>query len=152
VRLIVGGKSYTRPLTVRQDPRVVTSLADLDAQWKLEQQILQAMQQSHDAYAQAQSALQPLQKKPASAGVAAQVKSMAAALAQANGDFSTVLIVVDSADAAPTHQAQTTFVAARSRLQKTLQLWQQLRTTELSALPTLPATPQLKPVMIEESY
>lgn len=80
VRLIAVEKSYTQPLMVRQDPRVVNSLADLDAQWKLGQQILQAMQQSHDADAQAQGALQPLQKKPASAGV----------VAQANGDLSTL--------------------------------------------------------------
>lgn len=152
VRLIVGGKSYTQPLTVRQDPRVSTSSADLAAQWKLEQQILQAMQQSQDAYAQAMSALQQLQKKPGSAGVAAQVKPVAAALAQANGDFSTLLIVVDSADAAPTQQAQTTFAKASSRLQTTLQAWRQLRRTHLSALPTLLATPGIKPVMIEESY
>jgi hypothetical protein len=54
VRLIVNGKPYTQPLTVRQDPRVSISSAALTAQWKLEQQIMQAMQQSHDAYAQAQ--------------------------------------------------------------------------------------------------
>jgi hypothetical protein len=77
---------------------------------------------------------------------------VATAFAKANGDFSTLLIVVDSADAAPTQQAQIAFTGARSSLQKTLQAWQQLRRTKLSALPALPITPNIKPVMIEESY
>lgn len=152
VRLIVNGKSYTQPLTVRQDPRVSTSSAALTAQWRLEQQIMQAMQQSRGTYAQAQGMLQQLQKKPANAALVNRVKMVMAALAKANGDLSTLLIVVDSADAAPTQQAQTAFTGARNNLQKTLQSWQQLRRTELSTLPARPVTPDIKPVMIEESY
>lgn len=152
VRLIVDGKAWTQPLTVRQDPRVATSASDLAAQWKLEQQIVQVMQQSHDAYAQAQGALQQLQKEPASAALASRVKAIEAALTKANGDFSTLLIVADSADAAPTQQIQAAFAQARGALKKTLQTWQQMRTTELSALPMPPIIPDIKPIMTEESY
>jgi hypothetical protein len=35
VKLTVGGKSYTQPLTVRMDPRIKTPLADLQKQFRL---------------------------------------------------------------------------------------------------------------------
>jgi hypothetical protein len=39
VRLIAGGKTQTQPLTVMMDPRVKTSTADLEAQFKISKRI-----------------------------------------------------------------------------------------------------------------
>ncbi len=50
VRLTVGDKVLTQPLTVRMDPRVKTSFADLQAQFRLSKQM-------YDGIAQASSAL-----------------------------------------------------------------------------------------------
>ena len=51
--LTVNGETYRQTLTVRQDPRVPVAQADLDAQWELEQKVMQAMKTSYKAYFQA---------------------------------------------------------------------------------------------------
>ena len=57
--LTVNGETYRQTLTVRQDPRVPVPQADLDAQWELEQKVMQAMETSYKAYYEAVA----LQKK-----------------------------------------------------------------------------------------
>jgi hypothetical protein len=59
--LTVNGETYRQTLTVRQDPRVPVAQADLDAQWELEQKVMQAMKSSYRAYYEAVS----LQKQSA---------------------------------------------------------------------------------------
>ncbi len=49
VRLAIDGNSYTRPLTVKLDPRLQVSMADLQKQVEMELQISQAMTQAYAA-------------------------------------------------------------------------------------------------------
>ena len=53
VKLTVNGKSYTQPLTVKMDPRVKTSLAGLQEQFRLAQRVTGLMHQTFVALQQA---------------------------------------------------------------------------------------------------
>ncbi len=61
VRLTVNGQSYTAPITVRMDPRVKTSPADLRKQLDLEMQLASAMTQGAQAMSQARSVREQLE-------------------------------------------------------------------------------------------
>jgi hypothetical protein len=59
IELAANGRTYRQKLTIRQDPRIPVSDADLAEQWQLEQKIMQGMEASYNAY----FALAALQKK-----------------------------------------------------------------------------------------
>lgn len=50
IRLSVNGHTYTRELTVKNDPRSPVSQADLEAQFQAEQQIVNGLSSSYDGY------------------------------------------------------------------------------------------------------
>jgi len=111
VRLAVNGKSSTQPLTLKMDPRVKATAADLQKQFDLEMQIVAAMRQAWDA----------LQKRrAANAGAAPPPAGQRDPLAGTLSGLGTLLSVVDSADAAPTDQAQQAFKELRARLDQQL--------------------------------
>ena len=70
VRLTVAGKAYTRPLTLRMDPRAPVSLADLQKQFNLAMDIENQMQRAGQTFAEAQGVEKQL---------AARQKALAAA-------------------------------------------------------------------------
>ena len=51
IKLSVNGQTYTRELTVKNDPRSPVTEADLDAQFAAEQQVMNGLYASLDAYA-----------------------------------------------------------------------------------------------------
>jgi len=55
VRLTVDGKQFTQPLILKMDPRIKSSLADLQAQANLESGAVSGMNQSYETLAQARS-------------------------------------------------------------------------------------------------
>lgn len=119
VRLIAGGQTYTQPLTLAPDPRVKVTAAELGQQHYLEMQIMDAMQKACDALLQARTA-----KNAQFAGGegAPPGKDNFASLLDS---FSGLLNTVDSADAAPTQQAETAYQDFRHRLDALLEGWKQ---------------------------
>ena len=159
VKLTVNGQSYTQPLTIKMDPRVKTSAADLKAQFDLEIKIVQAMQRDVDALKQVQKLRTALKEVPSSAaanqqpqiaeldkkaadvegstgGYGAQYLSTPAGrgLGRLNSGLATLLVIVDSADAAPTTQATATFAEVQRALDEQLAKWGELRSKDIPAL------------------
>ncbi len=62
VKLTVDGRSYTRPLTVRMDPRIKTSLEDLRKQYEMQLGASQGMDESYEALEQAKSVREQLKQ------------------------------------------------------------------------------------------
>jgi photosystem II stability/assembly factor-like uncharacterized protein len=110
-RLTVDGKSYSQPLQVKLDPRLKIGMADLQKQFELEMEISAAMRQ---AYA-------TLEQRGQLASAKAQTSGESNPLARTLNNLATLLEVVDTADAAPTEQAQEAWRELRGRLAQELQ-------------------------------
>jgi photosystem II stability/assembly factor-like uncharacterized protein len=158
-KLTVDGKTFTQPLTVRMDPRIKTSTADLRKQFEMESGAVAAMNQSYLAQKQVQSLRAQLKDrapkaKGALADSLADLDKQAARLegsAQSaffglppgqkqpenfstlNQHFSTILTVADSADAAPTTQATTVYRELADALEKLSGQWTKIQRSEIPA-------------------
>ncbi|HTJ28432.1 MAG TPA: glycoside hydrolase [Candidatus Limnocylindria bacterium] len=100
VTLEADGARATRTLTVREDPRVAVSEADLGAQYALSRAVADAAQRAYDA----------------SLRVRAHDAALGRALARANGRLAAILETVVAADAAPTPAQRDAFATARREL------------------------------------
>ncbi|MBZ5627601.1 MAG: hypothetical protein LAO06_01910 [Acidobacteriia bacterium] len=110
IRMTADGATLIQPLMVKLDPRLKVSAADLQKQFDLEMQISAAMQQAYTALEQrGQLAKQP------------QTPGEANPLARTLNNLATLLEVVDTADAAPTQQAQEAWQELREKLDQELQ-------------------------------
>ena len=137
VRLTVGGKSYTQPLEVKMDPRVATSAADLRQQFELQMKLYSAMKQASAALGE----IRDLLKSPSDAraergaaiggltrqGTTPDQPLAGPTLTRVLGNLGRVATVVDSADAAPTQQAQQAAEKTLAELQKLLDEWEKLK-------------------------
>jgi len=110
VRLTVDGKNYTQPLTVKLDPRLKVTAADLQKQFELEMEISAALQQAYAA----------LQERRRNAS-ATPAQEQGDPLARTLNNLASLLEVVDTADAAPTQQTQEVWQELRARLEQELQ-------------------------------
>jgi photosystem II stability/assembly factor-like uncharacterized protein len=168
VKLTVNGKSYTQPLTVKMDPRVVVPLAGLLQQFELEMKITNAMNQVFDAMEDVRAArdfisgmlsnlpneadaesIRALEKKleeleGTAAGFGATYLSTpeGRTLARLGSALNTLLGIVDSADAAPTSQAVDMFKELEEALGPQLAAWRQIHDHEMPA--TLKGLPNAK--------
>ncbi|MGI9103781.1 MAG: VPS10 domain-containing protein [Terriglobales bacterium] len=113
VRLDVDGKVLTQPLTVKLDPRLKVSAADLQKQVDLELQISAAMRQAY-AVLQRQGKVPP----PAQA----QASTDTDPLSKTVSHLATLLDVLDTADAAPTQQSQEAWRELRAKLEHLLRV------------------------------
>lgn len=111
VQIIVDGKSYSQPLMVKLDPRMKVTAADLQKQFELEMEISAAMQQAYAA----------LEQRKIASGTQAQAPAKGDPLARTLNNLASLLEVVDTADAAPTQQAQEAWQELRERLGQELQ-------------------------------
>lgn len=161
VKLTVDGKPYTQPLVVKLDPRITTSLSDLQKQFRMESGSVEGMNQSYEALAQARSVRAQLKELAARAGkgrlaeAIATLDKKAAELEGAaqtsfyglppkgkqsenfstlNQHFAGTLAVADSADAAPTSQATAVFGELRTALESLLSLWKNAKEQDIPAL------------------
>jgi photosystem II stability/assembly factor-like uncharacterized protein len=159
IKLTVGGQSFPQTLTIKMDPRVKTSAADLTGQFELEMKIVEAMRRDSDALTQVQRLRKALQetlssgaadlrasitevdKKAAeieggSGGYGAQYLSSPAgrSLSRLNSGLTSLLAAVDSADAAPTAQATATFADVQQALDEQMARWADLRDKDIPAL------------------
>ncbi|MGH9449017.1 MAG: WD40/YVTN/BNR-like repeat-containing protein [Terriglobia bacterium] len=161
VRLTVAGHEYTRPLAVRMDPRVITPLADLTAQFNLGMKISEALDENSAAHveisslqARIKAALERLPAGEKASSVRAQAEQVQSeakeidsgskkngeagkGLMQLNDDLATLAQVVEGADAVPTAQARQAFDASHAALQVQLRRWQALKQTSLPKLDAL---------------
>jgi photosystem II stability/assembly factor-like uncharacterized protein len=132
LKLTINGKTYTKPLVVKMDPRITTSQTDLRKQFEIETAAAQGMGQSYHALKRVRSLRTQLKdraEKASKSSVADSIGTLDTQLAELEGavknsffglppngkepenlttlnqHFSALLTVVDSADAAPTTQA-----------------------------------------------
>jgi photosystem II stability/assembly factor-like uncharacterized protein len=160
VKLTVDGKSYTQPLTVRMDPRIKTSEADLRKQFTTESGIVQGMNETFDTLQQVRSlrpqladragkakgqladSLSALEKQVAALEGASQAAFFGVPpggkqpenLSTLNQHFGQLLNVVDSADSAPTTQASAVYLELKGSLDQLLAQWHKVRESDLPGL------------------
>jgi photosystem II stability/assembly factor-like uncharacterized protein len=158
VKLTVDGKSYTQLLTVKMDPRVKATATALEQQFQLATQLCASMHQDYEALQKVRALraqLKGLQQPGALAAAisaldkkAGELEGVAAAfgggreagggesLAQLSGELSTLLGVIEGADAAPTTQAVAEVGAVQRALQTQLTRWREIQTRDVPALNT----------------
>jgi len=161
VKLTVAGESHTEPLVVKMDPRIGAAPEDLAKQFALESSSVKGMNESFAALKQVQALraqLKDLKAKAGTGGVAEAISALekkAAALegepAEAflglppsakvtenlsllNQHFAGLLRVADSADAAPTAQAEALHSELEKALSASLASWNELNTRDIPAL------------------
>ncbi len=156
VRLTANGKTSTAPLTVKMDPRVKASAAELQQQFELETRLAALLTDSSQAVMQAQSLRQQAKKlATANARLAAQLNNFAQTLKQlldgaeengagaaaaspgmngVNGDIGTLYAAVEQSDAAPTQAQSQAASALERKLALLLQRWSGIRTHDLPTL------------------
>jgi photosystem II stability/assembly factor-like uncharacterized protein len=160
VKLMVEGKSYTQPLTIKMDPRIKTSEADLHKQFEMEAGAVEGMNESYEARRQVQS-LRTQLKDRAGKATGALADSLGALEKQAaelegasqssffgiptsgkpsenfstlNQHFAALLAVADSADVAPTTQASAAYLEIEDAFEKLVDRWKKIQSTDLPAL------------------
>ena len=177
VKLTVGGKSYTQPLTVKLDPRVQVTPADLTKQFDLARKIAASMAQNAAAQAEARQLRQKIQSlrsqaagKPAVLaaldGFDRKMQAIVGAAAPPNPDgapeespdrtsllylqrqLSAIANSVNGADAAPTAGAIAAFGQVQQVLPKTLAAWAELKSRDLPQLNTVLRDNSLPPVQM----
>jgi photosystem II stability/assembly factor-like uncharacterized protein len=163
VRLNAGGTSLTAPLQVKLDPRVATPAADLEKQYELMLEIRDVLGRAHASILEIRAlrgqlralkdrlADSPKGKAVVAAADAldAKMSSLEAELIQVkarssqdmcnwptklNSKIAWLSNVVDSADAAPTRQAQELFVELKGRTEAQLVPWKEILAKDLAAL------------------
>jgi hypothetical protein len=161
VKLTVDGKTCTQPLTVKMDPRIKTSLADLRKQFEMESGSVEGMNESFAALSQVRSVRAQLKERTAKAGKGPVADAIAALDKQAaelegatqsnffglppgakqpenfsglNQHFGGILAVADSADAAPTTQATTVYKELEEDIEKLIARWTKIRQQDIPAL------------------
>jgi photosystem II stability/assembly factor-like uncharacterized protein len=160
VKLTIDGNAYTQPLTVRMDPRIKTSDADLRKQFEMEAGIVHGMDATFGALQQVR-ALRPQLTDRASKAKGALADSLTAldkqvaelegasqgaffgvpasgrqpeTLSSLNQHFGQLLTVVDSADVAPTAQASAVYLQMEDALGGLLAKWKKMLQSDLPSL------------------
>jgi hypothetical protein len=160
VRLTVDGKQLTQALSVKMDPRIKTPLPDLQAQITLQAGAVSGMNQSFDALSQVQSVRAQLKEsvtkaKGKLADSLEDLDKKCAALAGAttgtffgtppsgkqpenfstlNQHFGQLLSIADSADAAPTTQANKVYAELAEQLDSLSKRWNDLKQNSVPKL------------------
>ena len=151
-----NGKSYTKTLTIKMDPRVTASAADLEKMFALESKTTETLHQDYAALQEVRSVRSQLNKLKEKAGQGAVADAIAAvdkkiaALEETSGGFSasisdyglarlneglnTLLGIVSGADAAPTAQAVAMNGELETNLKGKLIAWNELKAKELAVL------------------
>ena len=158
--LTVDGKRYDATFELKMDPRITASAGDLAKQFEMESQAVAGMDDSYDMLEQVLSVREQLRQiMPKLRGaLASDAGSLDTQLAELEGatqpsfhgtppagkqpenlssinqHYSALLAVADSADAAPTTQANKAFAELQSESTRLRNSWSALRDKELLAL------------------
>jgi hypothetical protein len=163
VKLTVGGKNETAPLTLELDPRVKTPAADLQKQFDLLMQIRGRVNDMHDAInnmKDLRTQLQALRKRHEKNEKAKELLAQADAVEkklkpieeelyqtkaqsgqdllnwpiQINNKLLALAGVVESADTAPTQQSYDVFNYLTGKLDPVMAKWKEVREKDVPAL------------------
>jgi hypothetical protein len=161
VKLTVSGKSQERPLALHMDPRIKTPAAELRAQFEMETGAVRGMNESFKSLAQVQAVREQLAERSTGAGdlplptsLSALQKKVAELEGSAessffgvpasgkrpenfstlNQHFGNLLAVADSADSAPTSQAQSAYREEMEALQNLQAKWTTIRNQDIPQL------------------
>jgi photosystem II stability/assembly factor-like uncharacterized protein len=158
VKLTVDGHTLTQPLTVKMDPRVSATPAELEQQFAAEMALAGALDRDSQALEQVKSLreqLKQIRSNPQAQPLAAALEKLDAALAklesspgrqtqfgpalapsleELNGRLAAVYAAIDSADAAPTEPQSAAAEEQQKLLDGLLQQWQQLQSSEVAPL------------------
>jgi hypothetical protein len=160
VRLTVDGKSSTAPLTVKMDPRVKTTVADLEKKFQTEKQLASIMTESAQALIQAGSIRAQVEKLSAAANsstnpatkdaIEAFEKKLTAllgapggffappstdvTLGRVNGEAGTLYGQLWPVDAAPTSSQLEALSATEHESSDVLKRWSEFKSADLPAL------------------
>jgi photosystem II stability/assembly factor-like uncharacterized protein len=161
VKLTADGKSQEQPLTLHMDPRIKTPAAELSAQFEMETGSVRGMNESFKSLGQVQSVGEQLAELSASAGnspLSGPISAVTRKLAQLEGSaessffgvpasgkrpenfstlnqhFGNLLAVADSADSAPTSQAQSTYHEEVEALKNLETQWAAIRDQDIAQL------------------
>jgi len=161
LELTVDGKKYYETLHVKMDPRIKTSMNDLAKQYDMQMEAVGGMNKSFEALAQVRTVRAQLKERTAKAGKGAVADAITALDKQAaelegaaqsnffglppgakqpenfsslNQHFGGILVVADSADAAPTTQATAVFKELEEALAKLVDRWTKIRQQDVPAL------------------
>ncbi|MGN6402559.1 MAG: WD40/YVTN/BNR-like repeat-containing protein [Flavisolibacter sp.] len=130
-QLSVNGKKYQQTFVVKMDPRVKTSLKDLQLQhdlsltcYKASQQIKQALKEMNNSKQQSKSidvvnAIAKLEGQPRGNG--------AIGFNQLSGNFMSLLNLLQESDMPPTNQAMNAVKETQTKLQNLMLEWQTLK-------------------------
>lgn len=147
VRLTVDGKSYERPLTVRNDPRSLATAADLAAQHRLLARIREGLRwtwATHEAAGRLKAAVAAASEGAASlreqrSRMVAALDSLAdrrspSGLKVVNGTLAGQLALQDNGDLHPTAAMEAAFQAACRDMARLGAAWRTLVTGDLARL------------------
>ncbi len=177
VRLMAGTRTFTQPLTVEMDPRVKTSPADLERQFVLAARVSTAMHEDFVALEQVKSLrgqLAPLKERAGKSAAGAAIDALdgkAAALegvprrfglrgrsaevqdlSRLNGELSTLLGVIEGADAKPTPAAEADVEEVVKTLATQLARWKEIQTRDLPSLNSELRKAKLPPVSLTPEH
>jgi len=168
VRLTVGGQEYRQPITVKLDPRLKVSTAELQRQLELAQKIAASMNATYAGYNQAAAlraeladrlallngagkspeALAAAQAADAKAKELTDAAGPPAGLGPMNRDLTRLMIAVDQSDTPPASQIVETFTGMCQESHAALMRWNELRTHEVPQLNAMLAQQSLAPLTV----
>jgi photosystem II stability/assembly factor-like uncharacterized protein len=166
-RLIVNGKSHTASFTVKMDPRVKISAAELEKKFRMEMSLAKLFSETSEAVLQAGSMREPLQKLseqatgPTRESVVAFQNKLAAVLGtqasptsevtltRMNGQIATLYGQVWQADPEPTSPQSEAAAITEHEEPDVMNRWHALQTTDLPALNRVLREANLPQVRIE---
>jgi photosystem II stability/assembly factor-like uncharacterized protein len=162
VKLTVGSRTYQQKLTVKMDPRVKTSNADLERQFSLSMQSYDGMKQINTAVAQIQALRTQLKTAKESAGEStlaeaiSALETKAAAMegsgrprrgrrmpaanaaetnfGQLSGELNAIMQLVQESDMPPTVTAADAANDSMKKLADLMTKWSEVRATDVKAL------------------
>ena len=143
VRLIVDGKTYTQPLTLKMDPRVKTPLPDLQQQFTLSKALYDEITAAQKALAQ----IRAIREQPAAKDYAQRLTDLQGAapgggrggggrgaapagpdtLNSVSGALGTLLQTLQGSDTTPTTQMVSAVADRRAAMSKLMARWTVLR-------------------------
>ena len=159
VVLTAGRQNYSQTLSIRMDPRVKVSSADLDRHFGLDRKIADALHRDYEALQQirslrAQLKLLPEKKSEAISKAAGALDAKAAIIEGGSGGYGAhylstpagrslsilnsglgaVLSALDTADSAPTTQQTAMYEELDKALAEQLSAWEQLKSQDVPEL------------------
>ena len=149
VTLIVNGKRYSQPLTVRMDPRVKTLALALVRQHSLSVRMVRGLKQVTTALEELRALRAKVRDAQSGAtGAAAEALAgfdrraaalegsggSAPALGRLSGELASLYATLQEVDLAPTSQVVSTVAERESSLKELLARWSALRGSDLAAL------------------